>query len=198
MFIKKVIITATNKPLNRNNAGAKLLIKGTAFAAFSGRPLGVINIMKPTFQTNPYYRIICFLLGVILLYAFLNYHTDNLIDYYIALFVSLSIVLILLVQSIYIEEFIFQNDQVVYQKRYFIWVKIILIIPYREIQRIEKIENIQRITNYKISYCHDSNTITYNLTIYKLLLYYLIRPNFDFIFQEISIKANKPIEYKMI
>lgn len=154
--------------------------------------------MKPTFQTNPYYRLICFLLGAILLYVFVNYHTDKLFDYYIAVFVSLSFVAILLFQSIYIEEFIFQNDKVVYQRRYFIWVKIILIIPYREIQRIEKIENIQRITNYKIYYIQESNIKIYSLTTYKLLLYYLIRPNFDYIFEQISVKANKPIEYRMI
>jgi len=34
-------MTAANKPLTRNNAYEKLLIKGSTFAAFSGRTLGV-------------------------------------------------------------------------------------------------------------------------------------------------------------
>lgn len=154
--------------------------------------------MKSTFQTNPYYRIICFLLGTWILYAFLKNLPEDMIDYYISLFVSLSIVAILLFQSIYAEEFIFTDDGFSYRKKYFTKHIIIFAIRYQEIQRIEKIENIQRITNYKISFIHGSNIETYTLTNYKLLLYYLIRPNLDKIFLLISIKADKPIDYKMI
>lgn len=121
-----------------------------------------------------------------------------MIDYYISLFVSLSLVVILLFQSIYVEEFIFTDDGVTYQKRYFTKKILIFAIRYQEIQRIEKIENIQQITNYKISFIHASNIETYTLTNYKLLLYFLIRPNLDKILKLISIKANKPIDYKMI
>jgi len=162
------------------------------------RELGVINIMKSIFRTNLYYRIICFLLGAFILSAFLKNHPDSMIDYYISLFVSLSLIAILLFQSIYVEEFIFTDDGFTYQKKYFIWNKIIFAIRYQEIQRIEKTENIQRITNYKIYFIHASNLQTYTLTNYKLLLYYLIRPNLDKIFQVISIKADKPIDYQMI
>ena len=34
-----MLMQCTHMPLNRNNANAKLLIKGAAFAAFSDRPL---------------------------------------------------------------------------------------------------------------------------------------------------------------
>jgi len=154
--------------------------------------------MKSTFQTNRYYRIICFLFGALILYGFLKNHPEGMIDYYISLFVSLSLVAILLFQSIYVEEFIFTDDGFTYQKKYFTWNKIIFAIRYQEIQRIEKTENIQRITNYKIYFIRASNLETYTLTNYKLLLYYLIQPNLDKIFQLISIKSNKPIDYKMI
>ncbi len=154
--------------------------------------------MKSTYQTNLYYRLICFLLGTLIFYVILNYHPESLIDYFISLFVSLSLVALLLFQSIYVEEFIFEEQGLTYQKKYFNWIKIIFIIRYEEIQGIEKIENIQRITHYKIFITRGTEIKTYTFTNYKLFLYYLIRPNLDNIIQLVSIKANKPIDYKMI
>jgi len=133
-----------------------------------------------------------------LLYTLLTFHTEKATDYFIALLALVSLDALLFFQSFYSEEFIFTENELIYQEKCLLWSKIKFNIKYIQVQGIERKSNFQGITNFKILYLHESRLLEHSFINYTPLFFYLIRPNIDQVLIQLAILANKEIDNEMI
>lgn len=143
--------------------------------------------MHRVYKTNILYRISCLIIAAYLVFAIYNSFINREFDSIISFVFSIILFQIFIFQSFYFESFVLQDDKFIYSKQFLFFTFKYVDIPYNAIVKLERIYNVQLITRYNIEYyIWSGQTAHFSMLIFKLLPYHLVRPNMDFIMNEIS------------